>query len=82
MVSLSYAIINSPFVRLSNNSNGVNLLLGMRYHSKEDEWYAMFDRMKEETDPSEKNKIMTGLAGIQSTEILKKLVLNPLLTTF
>lgn len=46
----------------------------MRYHSDEDDWHVMFERFKEETDPSEKNKIMTGLAGIRSTEILKELV--------
>lgn len=50
----------------------------MRYRSDEDEWHAMFERFKDETDPSEKNKIMTGLAGIRSTEILKELVLSPI----
>lgn len=47
---------------------------GMRYHSDEDDWHVMFERFKEETDPSEKNKIMTGLAGIRSTEILKEYI--------
>ncbi|XP_024870969.1 glutamyl aminopeptidase-like [Temnothorax curvispinosus] len=44
---------------------------GMRYHSDKNDWNAMFKLFEEETDPSEKNKIMIGLAGIHSTEILK-----------
>jgi len=52
------------------------ILLGMRYHSDENEWGVMFEKFKDETDPNEKSKIMRGLAGIQSTEVLKELVLN------
>ncbi|XP_028045976.2 glutamyl aminopeptidase [Monomorium pharaonis] len=47
---------------------------GMRYHSDENDWNAMFELFKNEIDPSEKNKMMTGLAGIQSTEILKEYI--------
>ncbi|KAL6426361.1 hypothetical protein ACFW04_009103 [Cataglyphis niger] len=47
---------------------------GMRYVSKEDDWYVMFQNFKDETDPIEKNKIMKGLAGIKSTEILKEYI--------
>lgn len=68
---------------LSRNSNKMqHLSLGIRYHSDEDDWHVMFERFKDETDPSEKNKIMTGLAGIRSTKILKELVLSSLLKTF
>ena len=49
----------------------------MRYHSDENEWNIMFEKFKDETDPSEKNKIMMGLSGIKSTKVLKELVLNP-----
>jgi len=52
------------------------ILLGMRYHSDENEWNVMFEKFKDETDPNEKNKIMRGLAGIQSTEVLKELVIK------
>ncbi|XP_036146513.1 glutamyl aminopeptidase-like isoform X2 [Monomorium pharaonis] len=47
---------------------------GMRYRSNENEWNAMFDLFIDETDPSEKNKIMSGLAGIKSTAILEKYI--------
>lgn len=53
----------------------------MRYISHEDDWMAMFEYFKDETDPLEKNKLMKGLAGIKSTEILKELVLISLLST-
>jgi len=46
----------------------------MRHNSNKDEWKIMFERFQRETDPSEKNKIMTGLAGIRSTEILKEYI--------
>ena len=44
---------------------------GMRYISDKDDWMVMFEYFKDETDPLEKNKLMKGLAGIKSTEILK-----------
>lgn len=67
----------------SRNFNGTqNLLLGMRYHSDASEWSVMFERFKDETDPGEKNKIMAGLAGIQSIDVLKELVLNLLSLIF
>ncbi|XP_070159038.1 aminopeptidase A isoform X2 [Polyergus mexicanus] len=47
---------------------------GMRYISQEDDWYVMFEYFKDETDPIEKNKLMKGLAGIKSTEILKEYI--------
>ncbi|XP_039305281.1 glutamyl aminopeptidase-like isoform X2 [Solenopsis invicta] len=47
---------------------------GMRYRSDPDEWRAMFEVFKDESDPSEKNKIMMGLAGIKSTTILKEYI--------
>lgn len=55
----------------------------MRYISDKDDWMVMFEYFKDETDSLEKNKLMKGLAGIKSTEILKELVLISLLwTTF
>lgn len=54
----------------------------MRYYSDENDWNVMFELFKNEVDPSEKNKLMTGLAGIQSTEILKELVFNQLSAIF
>ncbi|XP_029160957.1 glutamyl aminopeptidase-like isoform X2 [Nylanderia fulva] len=47
---------------------------GMRYTSDEDNWRVMFEYFKKETDPLEKNKIMNGLAGIKSTDTLKKYI--------
>ncbi|XP_011878875.1 PREDICTED: glutamyl aminopeptidase-like isoform X2 [Vollenhovia emeryi] len=44
---------------------------GMRHLSNTDQWSHMFDLFTHETNPSEKNKLMTGLAGIHSTEALK-----------
>ena len=46
----------------------------MRYRSDENEWNIMFEKFKDETDPSQKNKIMMGLSGIKSTKVLKELV--------
>ncbi|EGI70560.1 Glutamyl aminopeptidase [Acromyrmex echinatior] len=47
---------------------------GMRYRSDENEWNIMFEKFKDETDPSEKNKIMIGLSGIKSTKVLKEYI--------
>jgi len=47
----------------------------MRQVSDEADWYLMFDFFKRETDPNEKNELMTGLAGIRSIAILKESVL-------
>lgn len=82
MVGLSNVNINSPSDYQEHSNGTQNLLLGMRHRSDKDEWNLMFLLFKEETDPSEKNKIMTGLAGIRSTEVLKELVLSPLSTIF
>ncbi|KAG5331089.1 AMPE aminopeptidase, partial [Acromyrmex charruanus] len=49
---------------------------GMRYHSDASEWSVMFERFKDETDPGEKNKIMAGLAGIQSIDVLKEYIIR------
>ncbi|KYN43680.1 Glutamyl aminopeptidase [Trachymyrmex septentrionalis] len=49
---------------------------GMRYHSDASEWNIMFERFKDETDPGEKNKIMAGLAGIQSIDVLKEYIIR------
>ncbi|KYN04893.1 Glutamyl aminopeptidase [Cyphomyrmex costatus] len=47
---------------------------GMRYHSDENDWNVMFEKFKDEIDPSEKNKIMMGLAGINSTKVLQEYI--------
>jgi hypothetical protein len=51
----------------------INIILaGMNYVGGEDKWNIMFQRFTNETDAAEKMKLMHGLAGIRSNEILKK----------
>ncbi|XP_072747372.1 aminopeptidase A isoform X2 [Anoplolepis gracilipes] len=47
---------------------------GMRYISQEDQWKVMFEYFKNETDPIEKYKLMKGLAGIKSTNVLEEYI--------
>ncbi|KAL0132492.1 hypothetical protein PUN28_000323 [Cardiocondyla obscurior] len=47
---------------------------GTRYHSDENKWRGMLEKFKHETDPSEKNKLMAGLAGIHSTKLLREYI--------
>lgn len=55
----------------------------MYYNSVEDEnWTYMFSKLKHETDASEKNKLMIGLANVESVEKLTELVLSLLLIIF
>jgi hypothetical protein len=47
------------------------------YKTDQDEnWSYLFSNLRYETDASERNKLMIGLAGIQSAKILAELVLN------
>jgi len=48
------------------------------YHKtdQDENWTYLFNKLKFETDASEKNKLMIGCAGVESTKILAELVLS------
>lgn len=51
-----------------------NIITGLHYAGSEAEWNLMFDKFVQETDSSEKLKLMRGLTGIRESWLLSKLV--------
>lgn len=77
-------LCNILYHKIVKNFNKTHFFsLGVYYNSVEDEnWTYMFSKLKHETDASEKNKLMIGLANVESVEKLTELVLSLLLIIF